>query len=229
MPLTKSKSKKAFEHNIKAEIVAGKPPKQAVAIAYSVKRAAKKADGGSMDRDDEGREPSRSSEHKRAKAQERDFGRFQAAEFHGGDKKEYGRTNRRNESERLKEGVQRHSSIGDPVHNLIAKHLRKEWSEKIGGGKPAPFKKGGAAKQAAVAISMKEHGIKPKKMADGGHPGLYANINAKKKRIEHEKAAGLPVEHMRKVGSKGAPTGEAFRQSAKTAKLKTGGPSRSCW
>jgi len=206
MPLTKSKSKKAFEHNIKAEIVAGKPPKQAVAIAYSVKRAAKKADGGSMNRDDEGREPSRSSEHKRAKAQERDFGRFQAAEFHGGDKKEYGRTNRRNESERLKESVQRHASIGDPVHNLIAKHLRKEWSEKIGGGKPAPFKKGGDA-----------------------HPGLYANINAKKKRIEHEKAAGLPVEHMRKVGSKGAPTSDAFRQSAKTAKLKTGGPSRSCW
>jgi hypothetical protein len=41
MPLTKSPSKKAFEKNIKAEIKAGKPPKQAVAIAYSVKREAK--------------------------------------------------------------------------------------------------------------------------------------------------------------------------------------------
>jgi hypothetical protein len=50
MPLTKSKSKKAFEHNIKAEIAAGKPQKQAVAIAYSVKRkATKKAAGGSLD------------------------------------------------------------------------------------------------------------------------------------------------------------------------------------
>jgi hypothetical protein len=48
MPLTKSKSNKAFEHNIKAEIDAGKPQKQAVAIAYSVKRAAKKADGGGL-------------------------------------------------------------------------------------------------------------------------------------------------------------------------------------
>jgi hypothetical protein len=48
MPLTKSKSKKAFEHNIKAEINAGKPPKQAVAIAYATKRAAKKADGGGL-------------------------------------------------------------------------------------------------------------------------------------------------------------------------------------
>ena len=38
MPLIKSKSKKAFSANVKAEIAAGKPQKQAVAIAYSVKR-----------------------------------------------------------------------------------------------------------------------------------------------------------------------------------------------
>ena len=43
--------------------------------------------------------------------------------------------------------------------------------------------------------------------------GLYANINAKQARIK----AGSG-EKMRKVGSKGAPTAEAFRQSAKTAK-----------
>jgi hypothetical protein len=40
MPLKKSTSKKAFTSNIKAEIKAGKPQKQAVAIAYSVKRQA---------------------------------------------------------------------------------------------------------------------------------------------------------------------------------------------
>lgn len=40
MPLVKSKSPAAFKQNIKREIAAGKPPKQAVAIAYSVKRAA---------------------------------------------------------------------------------------------------------------------------------------------------------------------------------------------
>jgi len=40
MPLTKSTSKKAFKENIEKEIAAGKPPKQAVAIAYSTKRAA---------------------------------------------------------------------------------------------------------------------------------------------------------------------------------------------
>ena len=44
-------------------------------------------------------------------------------------------------------------------------------------------------------------------------PGLYANINAKKKRI----AAGSG-EKMRKPGSKGAPTAKDFRESAKTAK-----------
>jgi hypothetical protein len=43
--------------------------------------------------------------------------------------------------------------------------------------------------------------------------GLYANIAAKKKRIE----AGSG-EKMRKVGSKGAPTAKAFKQASKTAK-----------
>lgn len=40
MPLVKSASKGAFRKNIKAELAAGKPQKQAVAIAYSVKRKA---------------------------------------------------------------------------------------------------------------------------------------------------------------------------------------------
>lgn len=40
MPLKKSAGKKAFSDNVKAEIAAGKPQKQAVAIAYSVKRKA---------------------------------------------------------------------------------------------------------------------------------------------------------------------------------------------
>lgn len=46
MPLTKSKSAKAFQENIKREIAAGKPQKQAVAIAYDVQRQAKKSGGG---------------------------------------------------------------------------------------------------------------------------------------------------------------------------------------
>jgi hypothetical protein len=42
MPLKKSTSKEAFKSNIKAEVKAGKPIKQAVAIAYSEKREAGK-------------------------------------------------------------------------------------------------------------------------------------------------------------------------------------------
>jgi len=49
--------------------------------------------------------------------------------------------------------------------------------------------------------------------AEGGAVGLYANINAKRKRI----AAGSK-EKMRKPGQKGAPTAQAFIDSAKTAK-----------
>jgi len=46
--------------------------------------------------------------------------------------------------------------------------------------------------------------------------GLYGNIAAKKSRIK----AGSG-ETMRKVGTKGAPTADAFKQSAKTAKKPT--------
>jgi len=60
---------------------------------------------------------------------------------------------------------------------------------------------------------------KGKKFAKGG---LYENIHKKQARIK----AGSG-EHMRKVGSKGAPTKEAFIQSAKTAKKKDGGVSLS--
>jgi len=96
MPLIKSKSERAFKKNISAEIHAGKPMKQAVAIAYATQRSAKKKDGG----------------------------------------------------------------------------------------------------------------------------GLYANIHAKQERIKHGSD-----EHMRKIGSKGAPSKQAFIESAKTAKKKDGGVS----
>jgi len=48
--------------------------------------------------------------------------------------------------------------------------------------------------------------------------GLYDNIHKKQERIKQEKAEGKPVEHMRKPGTKGAPTAQAFKNSAKTAK-----------
>jgi hypothetical protein len=57
-----------------------------------------------------------------------------------------------------------------------------------------------------------------KHMKEGG--GLYANIHAKQQRIAEGSG-----EKMRRVGSKGAPTAEAFRESAKTVKKKEGGVS----
>lgn len=48
--------------------------------------------------------------------------------------------------------------------------------------------------------------------------GLYANIHAKRERIA--KGSG---EKMRRVGSEGAPTAKAFKQSARTAKMNNGG------
>jgi cysteine sulfinate desulfinase/cysteine desulfurase-like protein len=45
--------------------------------------------------------------------------------------------------------------------------------------------------------------------------GLYANIQAKRKRIK-----GGSNERMRKVGSKGAPSAAAFKKAARTAKKK---------
>ena len=45
--------------------------------------------------------------------------------------------------------------------------------------------------------------------------GLYANIHAKRKRIQEGSG-----EKMRKVGSKGAPKASDFKAAAKTAKKK---------
>ena len=47
MPLIKSTSKNAFRKNVAAEVKAGKPVKQSVAIAYATKRAAAKKGGKS--------------------------------------------------------------------------------------------------------------------------------------------------------------------------------------
>jgi hypothetical protein len=56
-----------------------------------------------------------------------------------------------------------------------------------------------------------------KKFKEGG---LYENIHRKQQRIAEGSG-----EKMRRVGSKGAPTADAFKQSAKTVKKKDGGVS----
>ena len=200
MPLIKSKSDKAFKSNIKAEMAAGKPQKQAVAIAYSTKNAAKKAVGG------------------RASVNPRDY-----------------------------------DSDEDYYNALKAKGLKaprpytKENREAIISGsylKPAQEKKKAedAAFYAKNAQKNAEYDkrilaqVNERRKASGDTAldklpnrksggGLYANIHAKQQRISEGSG-----EKMRKVGSKGAPTADAFKQSAKTAKMKSGGKmTKSCW
>ena len=165
MPLIKSKSDKAFKSNIKAEIAAGKPQKQAVAIAYSTKRMAKKATGGSMspydydsdwdykratgqlkEDDDEPQEAPRISSavlnkqknmrRKNAAASAMSYRAKQAGDTET-EKNVEGRWGRREISESLK----RKAKMSRAPQ---AEGYRKEWSEKIGKGKPAPFKSGGS-------------------------------------------------------------------------------------
>ena len=79
---------------------------------------------------------------------------------------------------------------------------------------PTFAKKVGISQKVGKEFASADEGKKFK----GG--GLYVNINAKRERISEGSG-----EKMRKVGSKAAPTAEAFRESAKTAKLKSGGVS----
>lgn len=65
----------------------------------------------------------------------------------------------------------------------------------------------------AKRIKRKDHPQDVEMYAEGGKAGLYANIHKKQKRI-----ASGSGEKMRKPGAKGAPTAEAFRKSALTAK-----------
>jgi hypothetical protein len=79
---------------------------------------------------------------------------------------------------------------------------------------PAFAKKVGIPQKVGKEFAKTDEG---KKFKEGG---LYDNINAKRERIAEGSG-----EKMRRVGSKGAPTAEAFKQSAKTARMKDGGPS----
>ena len=175
MPLIKSKSDKAVKSNIKAEVAAGKPVKQAVAIAYSTKRAAKKATGGIVDpmnydsdvdyyramgrlkdEDDEQEEQQpprraiKAEEKRREKATKKNIANYQASEmYRPTDKAEslrqHERLSRRKESNSLLGRVKSLSKSDDVAARAVAKNLRSEWSKKIGKGKPAPFKTGGSS------------------------------------------------------------------------------------
>lgn len=187
MPLIKSKSDKAFKKNVATEVKAGKPVKQAVAIAYSTKRAAKKAVGGYVEsaRDDDyddydapprtryrpapdarhydsdidyytgssskpqssfPKPPKVSKEEKERKDKmvrksKADTSTIAAA-YKAGDKEAAEKAFVRRHARERSEGLRRMAKLSPNS----APKMRKQWSEEIGGGKPAPFKSGGKAK-----------------------------------------------------------------------------------
>lgn len=190
MPLIKSKSDKAFKSNIKAEMAAGKPMKQSVAIAYATKRAAKKAGGGDV------RPLSYSPQSFDSDV-------------------DYYASLKKSPTPRMKSPA----PMGDS--DMDYPQDRRVQQEQARLAKQKPMSK----KQGMDFLKGVREGMEKstQKKAKGG--GLYANIHAKQQRISEGSG-----EKMRKVGSKGAPTSDAFKQSAKTAKMKTGGSAnKSCW
>ena len=200
MPLIKSKSDKAFKSNIKAEMAAGKPQKQAVAIAYSTKNAAKKAIGG------------RASVNPRGYDSDEDY--YNALKAKGlKAPRPYTKENR----EAIISGsylkpAQEKKKAEDAA--FYAKNAQKnaEYDKRI-------LAQVNERRKASGDTALDKL---PNRKSGGG---LYANIHAKQQRISEGSG-----EKMRKVGSKGAPTADAFKQSAKTAKMKSGGKmTKSCW
>lgn len=100
-------------------------------------------------------------------------------------------------------------------HGGIVKSLKKSGFYDAGKTKPEREKIVSKVTTKPQRVAMVEKLFSAKKMASGG---LYANIAAKRERISEGSG-----EKMRKVGSKGAPTKQAFIESAKTAKVKDGG------
>jgi hypothetical protein len=71
------------------------------------------------------------------------------------------------------------------------------------------------AKKVGIPIKVGKEFAKADEGQKFKEGGLYANIHAKRERIAEGSG-----EKMRRVGSAGAPTAKAFKQSAKTAKVK---------
>jgi len=66
------------------------------------------------------------------------------------------------------------SGSGESMRSVGAKGAPKK-SDFANAAKTASFKAGGLAQQAAIAIAMKEKGVKPKKMAEGGETKSKVN------------------------------------------------------
>jgi len=84
---------------------------------------------------------------------------------------------------------------GEKMRSVGAKGAPKK-SDFANAAKTASYKEGGLAKQAATAIAMKEKGIKPKQMAEGGQSkvnesGNYTKPELRKRIFNSIKAAAV--------------------------------------
>ncbi len=227
MPLSKGKSQKTISHNISEMISAGHPRDQAIAAALNVARSVGKAGGGTVDLSrltpvegepdfyhnplphdvdawsnlhiGKGQRGSEAIKHRNwaahAAAKETDIPISKLI----GTEDTVGKRALMSPSSELP--FVEHSNgkyyVRDGNHRVIAQYLK------------------GAKSIRAKLADLDAFPIDRTARATGG--GLYANIHAKQERIAHGSK-----EHMRKPGTKGAPTAEAFKQSARTAKAGGG-------
>jgi len=104
----------------------------------------------------------------------------------------------------------------------VVQSLKNAGFYEEGKSKPERLKIVSQATTKPERLEIVEKLFSSKKMKSGG---LYDNINAKRQRIAEGSG-----EKMRKPGSPGAPTKQDFKESAKTAKMKSGGSAKkSCW
>ncbi len=120
----------------------------------------------------------------------------------------------------LKKGGRAHKNLGGILKDATKYGALGLGIGALAGGNPgAAGALGGLAGLGAHFLGKKKDGAAPTPAVAGKKEGggLYANIHAKRERI-----ADGSKERMRKAGSKGAPTEEAFKKSARTAKAHGG-------
>jgi len=236
MPLSKGHSQKTISRNISEMVRSGHPQDQAVAAALDVARRVAKGDGGgifdmtsdthsiidglnrsknalmnglpaiparvisSNDIDHLQLSPERAAALDKMAEVNRKKGDFFSASTFGDE------DGRRWSVEDVLNYAKNKPVVQLPTKGFVKDQVDQWWQ--------------GNEERAKKAIPSEQHPILVLKhrvgKAHGG--GLYANIHAKQERIAHGSK-----ERMRKPGAEGAPTAEAFKQSARTAKAIGGG------
>lgn len=225
MPLSKGKSQKAISHNISEMIAAGHPRNQSIAAALSVARSVGKADGGEI-KAFHGTNADISSFHPLTH-----FGSAKAAKQRLNDKyKGSGSVisvtlNMKNplrvsDIEASDEASLLNSIKAGKYPRLDLKTANSKGvveALKAAGHDGLVYKNSMEDRGADSYVNLTPDQVKIDRTARATGGGLYANIHAKRERIAHGSK-----ERMRKPGADGAPTADAFKQSARTAKAGGG-------